>query len=721
MTRITRALLIVLFSATLAVSQTKPSDNGWPRKFAVGTNSVAVYQPQIEEWIGNSLSARAAIAITETQSKQPLYGVLWFTARAEIDKINRLVTLSDFKVRKLNIPIAPDKAAAFEAALQARANKQDEVIALDRLLADMAINHAATNSTSYEVKNDPPQVFFSTRPATLVLIDGFPVLRPVPDSSLERVINTRSLLIREQSSGRFYLHVMDGWMESSNINGPWAIAGQTSPELRKLVDSKPGSEPSLAEAIRRDAVPAVIISTQPAELLQTQGDPQVASIEGTQLLYVTNTDNDIFVQTPSQDHFILLSGRWFKAQSLKGPWQYVSGEKLPADFAKIPATHQKAAVLVSVPGTPQAKEALIANATPQTATITRSAATLTVNYDGSPQFKSIENTTLRYAVNTSTPVIRIDESSYYAVQNGVWFIARSAIGPWVVATSVPVVIYTIPVSSPLHYVTYVKIYGSTPEVVYVGYTPGYYGTVVTSSSVVVYGTGWYYPPYVGAYWYGAPYTYGYGAAFTWGVSTGWGLAYGHGYGWYGAAAYYGPYGWGGVAATNVYGQWGNVAYSGTRAAWANPYIGNVGRGGTYAGINTATGARYAGQAGQVTNVYNGNSAAGARGASYNPNTGVISGGAVGGVRNGSTGQVTAGGGGFAYNTNTNTGVAVGNNNVYASKDGNVYRYNQSTGMQQKTSSGWESVQRSADRSWIQNQQNARGLGELRSRGGLRRR
>lgn len=686
--------------------------------------TVAVYQPQIEEWFGNSLSARAAIAITENQTKQPLYGVLWFSARAEIDKINRLVTLSDFKVKKLSIPMAPDKAAAFEVALQTRATKQDEVIALDRLLADMAINHAATNSTSYEVKNDPPQVFFSTRPAILVLVDGIPVLRPVTNTNLERVVNTRVLLLRDQISAKFYLHLMDGWMESSNLNGPWTIAGHTSPELRnaleaavasKQVDLLNGNELSLAEAVRRNAVPTVIISTQPAELLQTQGDPQVASIEGTDLIFITNTENDIFIHTPSQDHFILLSGRWFKAQSMNGPWQYVSGEKLPADLAKIPPTHPRASVLVSVPGTPQAKEALIANAIPQTATITRSAAVLAVNYDGSPQFKSIENTTLRYAVNTSTPVIRVDSNSYYAVQNGVWFVATSALGPWTVSTSVPVVIYTIPVSSPLHYVTYVRIYGSTPEVVYVGYTPGYYGTVVTSSSVVVYGTGWYYPGYVGAYWYGAPYTYGYGAAFTWGVTTGWGLAYGYGYGWYGAAAYYGPYGWGGVAATNVYGQWGNVAYSGTSAAWANPYTGNVGRGGAFTGVNTVTGTRYAGQAGQITNVYTGNSAAGARGAAYNPNTGVISGGAVGGVRNGSTGQVTAGGSRFAYNTRTDTGIAVGNNNVYATKNGEVYRYNQSTGVQQRTSSGWETVQRSADRSWVQNQQNARGLGELRTR------
>src|ERR1041384_955991 len=112
MTRISRAFLFVLFAASLAVSQTKTSDNGWPRKFAVGSNTVAVYQPQIEEWSGNSLSARAAIAITENQGKQPLYGVLWFSARAEIDKINRLVTLSDFNVKKLSIPMAPDKAGA---------------------------------------------------------------------------------------------------------------------------------------------------------------------------------------------------------------------------------------------------------------------------------------------------------------------------------------------------------------------------------------------------------------------------------------------------------------------------------------------------------------------------------------------------------------------------------------------------------------------------------
>jgi hypothetical protein len=767
----------------LATAQTKAdsrqestvADLGWPRKFAIGGSTFAVYQPQVEEWVGNKFAARAAFEITEGQSKQPAYGVLWFTARTEIDKVNRLVTFSNFRVTKMSFPSAPNRVAAYQSALQTRAETRGEVIALDRLLADMAINQAATVGDAYEVRNDPPRVFFSTRRAILILIDGNPQARPIEDTKLERIINTRVLMVHDPQNAKFYLHLMDGWLEASSITGPWGLADRLSGDLQKAVESVAANKqidlldgsaagaktekPSLKESTKQNAIPEVLVSTEPAELLQTQGEPQVAAIEGTQLVYVTNTENDIFVYAPNQNHYILIAGRWFSSESMNGPWQFVAADQLPADFARIPENHVKASVLVSVAGTPPAKEALIANSIPQTATIKRNA-TVTISYEGNPQFKPIENTTLASAINTSTPVIRVDSQSYYAVRNGVWFVSTNPLGPWTVATSVPAVIYSIPLSSSLHYVTYVKVYESSPEVVYVGYTPGYYGTVVTSSNVVVYGTGWYYQPYVGAYyWYGAPYTYGYGAAFTWGVATGWGLAYGYGYAWstyyypgpywgaygyYGAA--YGAYGYGGVAAANVYGQWGNVAYSGTKAAWANPYTGNYGRGGAFTGTNNVTGARYAarggtntnvytgttvtgggaaaynpntgrisaGQAGVASNAYTGNAAAGTRGGSYNPQTGIVSGGSAGAARSGSTGQVTAGGSGFAYNTKTNTGVAVGNNNVYATKDGNVYRYNPSTGAQQRAGSGWQNVQRSQDKSWLQNQNQARSLGQQRT-------
>ena len=729
------------------------TDSGWPRRFVNGPNSFFIYQPQIERWRGNQLEARAAVAITNGQSKQTTYGVMWFTTRAEIDKVNRLVTMTDFRITRVSFPTAPDRASLYQDLIEQRVPRTGEAIALDRIVADLAVAESKDENTVYQLKNEPPQIFFSTRPAILILIDGKPALRPVKGARFQRVVNTRVLILHDESNGKFYLHLMDGWMESSSVAGPWSIARETPNDLEQAMRAAPDSKQvdlldgsgansgnrklSLKEAAGADAVPSVYTSTEPAELLQTQGDPQVESIEGTLLIYVSNTENDIFIDTATQAHYVLISGRWFRSQSMNGPWEYVPGSRLPAAFAKIPATHSKADVLVSIPGTAQAEEALIANRIPQTTAVARSAASLIINYDGQPRFEPIENTSLHYAVNSSAPVIAVGANNFYAVENGVWFLAASAAGPWAVATSVPSAIYTIPANSPLHYVTYVKVYGSTPEVVYVGYTPGYCGTVVSSDNVVVYGTGWSFPAYLGSYWSGWGWTYGYGAGFAWNAYAGWGMAFGIGYGW---SSYYQPgawyaAGWGG----------GNVAYSGTKAAWASPYTGNVGHGAAYAGVNTATGTRYngrgftntnvytgttvsgvgrsaynpntgriaAGQAGAVSNAYTGNGEVGARGAGYNPQTGVISGGAAGATYNAATGQSTAAGRGFAYNTKTDTGVAVGNNNVYAGKDGNVYRYNKSDGLQQHTTSGWSSAGAAADAQSIQSQRAARASGQQR--------
>jgi hypothetical protein len=150
-----------------------------------------------------------------------------------------------------------------------------------------------------------------------------------------------------------------------------------------------------------------------------------------------------------------------------------------------------------VPGTSQAHEAAIANQIPQTATVRRDIEPTPASYDGgTPQWRPIDGTPLSYAVNTGVPVIRIDSRTYYMVQSGVWFVAGSPAGVWTVATTVPSVIYTIPPSSPLHHVTYVRVYSSSSSTVLVGYTQGYYGTVMSSDGVVVYGTGYPYPPYV---------------------------------------------------------------------------------------------------------------------------------------------------------------------------------------------------------------------------------
>ena len=59
-------LLLLAFSAS-AWAQTPAPDVAWPReaKAADGT-VVTVYQPQVERWADNSLSARAAVSVAVT-------------------------------------------------------------------------------------------------------------------------------------------------------------------------------------------------------------------------------------------------------------------------------------------------------------------------------------------------------------------------------------------------------------------------------------------------------------------------------------------------------------------------------------------------------------------------------------------------------------------------------------------------------------------------------
>src|SRR4029078_523262 len=73
----------------------------------------------------------------------------------------------------------------------------------------------------------------------------------------------------------------------------------------------------------------VNVSTTPAELIQTKGSPQVTPIHGTDLWYVTNTNQDVFLRQSSGQYYVVLSGRWYRARSLEGPWQFVGASELP--------------------------------------------------------------------------------------------------------------------------------------------------------------------------------------------------------------------------------------------------------------------------------------------------------------------------------------------------------------------------------------------------------
>jgi len=743
------ALLLASMPA-LSAPPTAIDARPFPRQYSTSNTPFTVYQPQMDSWEGDRLKGRFAMSVktgthtgADGKTADSLdYGVVWFTARTEVDKEAREVVLRDATFDRAGFPTSISRQDEYLALVRSVVREGATfTIDLDQLEAALAVGRADAKPASLPVKNDPPEILFAFGPALLILVDGEPALKPTGTPGVQRVINSRSLLLQQE--GRYYTRFAGHWASAASLAGPWTQAGNVDRSLQtvadqtvgqRLVDTLDDPPETLQKALAAGHFPDIQVRTRPAELIVVDGDPQFVPIPGTRLNYIGNTGADVIVDG-SKDNawYVLVSGRWFTGPSSKGPWRYVAPDHLPADFAKIPADSPKSSVLASIAGTPEAFESLIANTIPQTATVNRSQAALQVPYDGAPQFKPIAGTALQYAANTPVPVIQVPGDGFYAVDKGIWFTAPSATGPWSVATQVPAAIYAIPTSSPLHYVTYVRIYGGNGDEVYVGYTPGYYGTVA-SSGVVVYGTGYPCTPWVYDYWYGCPATYGMGVYFGWDTGAGW--TFGFGWGWY--DSWYGPWGpwwgpwwgpaypwgwWGGgAAAWNVYGQWGNSVVSGTGAAWANPWTGNVGRGyrGTY--HNQRTGGQGARRGFVNTNAYTGTTTAGAQGVRYNPQTGRVVGGTGGAAYNPYTGQAAAGGtrtvvntdtgrvtemagakvagpegaagagafdsdgrvvdasgaGGYRYNTDTGEldrgGVMKINDNVYAGHDGNVYRY-----------------------------------------------
>ncbi len=616
----------------------------WPRTFKDNTTTLLVYQPEIEKWDGYNFEARFAVSIQEASSPAPTFGVVWVTATSNVDKDEGIVTLTNIKIVKSNFPTEPNNAKKYTDYLTTQIPAQSMPIPLQQLANKFNLGQSLKKVAAQPIKNTVPNIIFSDEPALLILIDGNPVMRPVAGTNCNRVFNTNALIVQNATEGGpYYLRALNYWYKSDTLQGPWTVdpdAANPPSLLPSVLDAALATkqvDPINPPQGQNPPPPDIYVSTVPAELVQTQGQPQFVPIHNTALLEVRNSDNAIILDIGNQLFYVLISGRWFSSPAITGsPWTFVPGDQLPADFAKIPPDSDKGNVLVSVPGTPQAEEAVIANSIPQTATVNRNQAQLTVTYDGAPQFQPVVGTPLQYAVNTVTPVIEVNPSSFYAVTNGVWFTSSAPMGPWTVATSVPAVVYSIPVTSPIHYVTYVQIYGYTDSVVYVGYTPGYYGTVVSPGGVVVYGTGYYYPPYIGTTVYVAPPpTYGYGAGFADGAASGFLFGFAAGailgaclephWGCWGGSTYnvnvtnvY--HGWGGGVVTTgpVYGYHGGEYHG---AAGFNPYNGNwaAARNGSY--YNPATGTYAHGQESASGNAYTGNYNGQRSGNAYNPNTG----------------------------------------------------------------------------------------------------
>ena len=633
-----------------------------------------MYQPQVASWVDQKhMTLYAALSYLAAGAQKPALGTVKVETETKVAVDDRLVSFSDFKITEANFPTVPKESLmAMAMDIVNAIPLEQRVIALDRVLA-MVDTSQITPKNSDGVKADPPPIFFSQVPAVLVNVEGDPMWSPIPENELQFALNTNWDLF--QLGNSYYLRDDQSWLTAVAIRGPWKRAGALPPSFSTLPANDDWTAARAAvpgKAFPSGELPHVFVSTRPAELILLDGAPKYVPVKGTSLMWVSNTESDVFRAGADGAVFFLVSGRWFSAPNFEGPWTFVTPE-LPGDFKRIPLDHPRSRVLASVPGTRQALEGVLLAQVSQTARVNRSQITAPeVGYKGDPQFEAIEQTQVARAVNTDQQILRVGDL-YYMCFQGVWFVGGTPTGPWKVADSIPNEIYEIPISSPAHNVTYVTVDNSDDEWVDFAATAGYAG-LMTAWGCAVWGTGWYYPPYVG---YGGyfPYypTYGYGAHYNpWtGTFSRTGGVYGP-YGGAGFTARYNP-------ATGTYSR-GAMAYgpNGARgvATAFNPRTGisaGTARGSNVYGNWSSTAVQRGDQWAQSSKFTRN-----ATGTTTRATQGSRGGAAV--TRRGPEG------GGFAGKT--------AGGDMYAGRDGNVYR-NQGGSWQKYGNGGWSSVERPA--------------------------
>jgi uncharacterized membrane protein YgcG len=682
MIRYTKFVFAMLGLILMASSLTWAQDPGWPRKLVKPGGIVIIYQPQVDDWQNfTDIKWREAFQMTPTGGKE-VVGAATFEATTEVNTDAHTVFMFNIKVLNTYFP-SKDPATStqldqlFRSFVPLTFNAS-----LDRIVAYMPKPESVK---AVNLRNDPPFIFVSYAPAILLGVDGEPVLSDISRTNLKYVVNTTWPLFFEKSKSQYYLLVNNIWLGAGDLHGPWTLVSNLSKEFSKLPDAgrfadvkKMVPPPQVANPI----VPQVFYSTVPAEVILFDGHPTYTEIPGTQLVYANNTDSPLFVYSATKTYYYLAAGRWFSAQDLAGPWTFAS-LNLPADFAHIPLSSPASAILASVPGTSQAKDAVLIAQIPTVMVLNpvTAAAQAKVVYTGAPQFVPIEGTTLLYATNTPDKVIQVGDVYYLCLQ-GVWFMSTTPQGPWTTASSVPQVIYTIPPSSPVYNVTYVTQVTTSTGYVQSSYTAGYLGAFVMGAAVgaiVASGSGYYYPPYIGypigGYPVYHPYATPYGA-----------------YGAYGTSYYHTSTGAYGVSQTS-YGAYGSA----TRTASYNPYTGTSAR---TASTTTAYGKQSVGQA---YNPYTGTYGATHQGSSPTAQWGqsYVSQGNKSATTqhystaNGTVASAQGSQGGKGYATSSAYGnTAAGkssNGDMYAGHDGNVYKNTGSGWQKSNGSGGWTNV------------------------------
>ncbi len=345
-----RFLIMSTVSLTVGVSWSQ--DTGWPRVAKNGQTEVVVYQPQPDSLDGLTLDSRVAVSIKRPQDKAPLFGALWLIATLDIDRDQEMAHVASIKIVRTRFTDVPERdVQSLVQFLEADVPHWDLSLSLTRLRASL---QPAGGGPDADYRNDPPKIVVVDYPAILLLLDGEPRLQNVGSGGLQRVVNTALPVIFDSKSRTYWFYGSRVWFTTNDLlRGSWTSVERAPSNIADLVKDADTLDSAQSDA-GQAASPAqlraakIVTATEPTELIVTDGAPKYSPLVGGEILYVTNTDSDIFMEVATQRHYIVISGRWFAGPSLKGPWIFVAPENVPKAFANIPENSAKASDLAFV-------------------------------------------------------------------------------------------------------------------------------------------------------------------------------------------------------------------------------------------------------------------------------------------------------------------------------------------------------------------------------------
>ena len=246
---------LFLAHALGAVAAQTPVDEEapWPRVRSTNGNTVTLHLPQVERWTSNWFSARAAVEVKPAKAKERI-GSAWCGSRrmaawiAPTGSSRSTVWKSPRRGsrRRRTMAATPSPSCA-KSSRPGRAPCRSITCHRARLRAGGGAPGAGADSSTRRRRSSGPR----TAPCSCS-IDGEPVLRPIPASALERVINTPALLVHDKANAKFYLAGDGQWFAAGSIKGPWSLAQNPPAEWPR---SAPAPTNGPARARRRTAAP----------------------------------------------------------------------------------------------------------------------------------------------------------------------------------------------------------------------------------------------------------------------------------------------------------------------------------------------------------------------------------------------------------------------------------------------------------------------------------